>query len=127
LLGVTPLEALAADVPRLLAIRQDTYRLLDDALHGRIDVIRTAEAWARDELPLRLRGLENCLAAGLLGANDGRRSPSGGIATDMARALRLLEQLRELQRQLAGAALNRPLALERQLWSLNSAAAGQSR
>ena len=45
----------------------------------------------------------------------------------MPHALRLLDELRELQRQLAGAALNRPLALERQLWRLNSAAAGQSR
>ena len=127
LLGIAPLEALAADVPRLLAIRQDIHRLLGDALQGRIDVIRTAEAWAKDELPLRLRGLENCLRARLLAAGEGHRSPPVLAAMDLPRALRLLEQLRELQRQLAGAALNRPLALERQLWSLNSAAPGQSR
>jgi DNA polymerase-3 subunit delta' len=127
LLGVAPLEALAADVPRLLAIRQEVQRLLSEAMRGRIDVIRTAEAWAKDDLPLRLRGIENCLTLELLAVRAGTRSAGGIADINMAHALRLLDELRVLQRQLAGAALNRPLALEGQLWRLNSAATGQSR
>jgi len=127
LLGVAPLEAIEAEVPHLLAIRQDIRRLLADALQGHIDVIRTAEIWAKDELPLRLRGIENCLTVELLAVRAGARSPSGIVDINMPYALRLLEELRELQHQLTGAALNRPLALERQLWRLNSTAAGQSR
>jgi DNA polymerase-3 subunit delta' len=127
LLGVAPLEALEADIGRLLGVRQDIHRLLDDALHGRIDVIRAAEAWARDELPLRLRGIENCLTVQLLAVRAGTRSTGGIVDVNMPYALRLLDDLRELRSQLAGAALNRPLAVERQLWRLNSAAAGQSR
>jgi hypothetical protein len=38
-----------------------------------------------------------------------------------ASALRLLTELAELRRQLAGAALNKPLAMERQLWHLQKA------
>jgi DNA polymerase-3 subunit delta' len=127
LLGVAPLEALSADVPVLLAIRQDVQRVLSEAMRGHVDVIRTAETWARDELPLRLRGIENCLTVQLLAVRAGTRSPGGIVDINMPYALRLLDELRELQRQLTAAALNRPLALERQLWRLNSAAAGQSR
>lgn len=127
LLGVAPLEALEADVGHLLGVRQDIHRLLDDALQGRIDVIRTAEAWARDELPLRLRGFENCLTVQLLAVRAGTRSTGGIGDINMRYALQLLDELRALRTQLAGAALNRPLAMERQLWRLNSAAAGQSR
>jgi DNA polymerase-3 subunit delta' len=127
MLGVAPLEALEADVPKVLAVREDIRRLLGDARQGRIDVIRTAEAWARDELPLRLRGFENYLTNELLAVRAGARS-SGGIADiNMPSALRLLDELRNLQQQLAGAALNRPLAVERQLWQLGSAVADQSR
>jgi len=125
-LGVAPLEALEADVPHVLAIREDVRRLLAEARRGRIDVIREAENWAKDELPLRLRGIENSLAAELLstGAGAGAGATAG---LDAAATLRLLDELRELRRQLAGAALNRPLALERQFWRLDSAGARQSR
>jgi DNA polymerase-3 subunit delta' len=123
-LGVAPLEAVQADVQQVLAMRQDVQRLLQEAAAGRVDVIRAAEAWSGDELPLRLRGLENLLSAQLLSQRAPARSP-GGI--DTARAVRLLDELRELQRQLGGAALNRSLALEGQFWRLNSAAVGQSR
>ncbi len=126
-LGVAPLEALEADVPHLLSLRQDTERLLSEALQGRIDVIRTAEGWAKDDLPLRLRGLENALASQLLAIRARGRAPASAGHLDVPGALRLLQDLRELRHQLAGAALNRPLALEGQLWRLNSAAAGQSR
>ena len=127
LLGVAPLEALDADVSRLLVIREDVRRLLAEAAQGRVDVIRAAELWARDDLPLRLRGIENCLTLELLTVGAGTRPARADVNVNMASALQLLEDLRDLQRQLVGAALNRPLALERQFWKLNSAAAGQSR
>jgi DNA polymerase-3 subunit delta' len=127
LLGVAPLEAVDADVPRLLAIREEVHRLLADSRQGRIDVIRAAEAWAKDELPLRLRGIENCLTVELLAVRAGARPAGGVTAINMASGLRVLTELRELQRQLAGAALNKPLALERQFWRLNSAGTAQSR
>jgi DNA polymerase-3 subunit delta' len=127
LLGVAPLEALEADVPHLLAIREDVHRLLTDARQGRVDVIRAAESWAKDELPLRLRGIENCLTVELLTVRAGTRPGGAFVDVNMASTLRVLTELHELRRQLAGAALNRPLALERQFWQLNGAAAGQSR
>jgi hypothetical protein len=111
----------------MLAIREDIRRLLSEARQGRIDVIRAAEAWSRDELPLRLRGIENCLTGEVLASEAGARARGGQLDSNTAPMLRALADLRELQRQLAGAALNRPLALERQFWRLNGAAAGQSR
>jgi DNA polymerase-3 subunit delta' len=127
LLGVAPLEALDADVPQLLAIREDVRRLLAEGRQGRLDVIRAAEAWAKDELPLRLRGIENCLTVELLAVRSAARSGAGLPDINIASGLRVLTELRELQRQLAGAALNKPLALEGQFWRLNSAGTGQSR
>lgn len=127
LLGVAPLEALQADVRQMLGIRQEVRQVLAEAMQGRIDIVRTAEAWAKDELPLRLRGLENLLTADLLANGSGGGQPGGTRSLDIAAALRLLEELRGLQLGLSGAALNRSLAVERQLWSLNSAAGGQSR
>ena len=120
MLGVAPVEALAADVRQVLAIRADVLRLLEDARQGRIDVIRTAEAWAKDELPLRLRGIENCLTGRILAMRPGARLQDGSLDINIGPALGLLDDLRELQRQLA-TSLNKPLALERHLWQLNRA------
>jgi DNA polymerase III subunit delta' len=121
-LGVTPTEALAADVAQILAIRRDVLQLLQDARQGRIDVIRIAEAWAKDELPLRLRCIENCLTGQILAMRSGARLQGGPLDINIAPALRLLDDLRGLQRQLA-TSLNKPLALERHLWLLNRAGA----
>ncbi len=120
-LGVAPLEALQADVPRILAIREDIERLLQGAAQGRLDVIRVAHGWAGEELPLRLAGLENCLTNRILTMRAESRLPGAGRDINTASALRLLSELGELRRQLAGAALNRPLAMERQLWKLQGA------
>jgi DNA polymerase-3 subunit delta' len=120
-LGVAPLEALSADVERVLAVRRDIERLLEEAQQGRLDVIRVAHAWAGDELPLRLSGLENCLTQRLLTMRAGSRLPGAVPDINMAPLLRLLADLGELRRQLAGAALNKPLAMERALWRLHQA------
>lgn len=117
-LGIAPLEALEVDVARVLAIHGDIQRLLEGAAQGRIDVIRVAHGWAGDDLPLRLSGLENCLTDRILTMRGESRLPGAGRDINMASALRLLADLTELRQQLAGAALNRPLAVERQLWKL---------
>ncbi len=119
-LGVAPVEALAADVRQILGIRADVLQLLKDARQGRIDVIRTAEGWAKDELALRLRGIENCLTGQILAMRSGARLQDGPLDINIGAALRLLDDLRELQRQLA-TSLNKPLALERHLWHMNKA------
>ncbi len=120
-LGTAPLAALQADVPRILDIRDDIERVLQGAAQGRLDVIRVAHGWAGEELPLRLAGLENCLTDRILTMRADSRLPGAGRDINMASALRLLTELGELRRQLAGAALNRPLAMERLLWKLQGA------
>ena len=117
-LGVAPVEALAADVRQVLHIRTEVLQLLEDARRGRIDVIRVAESWAREELPLRLRGVENCLVRTIVDhrPTDGLQDGAAGIRLDAA--LRVLDDLGELRRQLA-TSLNKPLALERHLWQQN--------
>lgn len=121
-LGVAPVAALNADVPKLLAIRQDVHQLLQAAGQGRIDVIRAAEGWAKDELLLRLACVENCLTSRMLAMRAGTRLPDGLLDINIGQALRLLDDLRELAAQLAVSPLNRPLQLERQLWRLTRAA-----
>ena len=122
-LGVAPLEARDADIPALLAIRSEILEALQEAGRGRLDVIRTAEGWAKDDLPLRLRCIENCLTGQVLAMRPGARLQGGALDINIGPALRLLDDLRELQRQLA-TSLNRPLALERHLWQWNRALAG---
>ena len=120
-LGVAPLKALEADVERILAIHEEIQRVLQGAAQGRIDVIRVANGWSGEDLPLRLAGLENCLTDRILAMRADSRLPGAGRDINTASALRLLTDLGELRRQLAGAALNRPLAMERQLWKLQGA------
>jgi DNA polymerase III subunit delta' len=119
-LGLAPVEALAADVRQILAIRADIQQALQDARRGLLDVVRTAEGWAKDELPLRLRGIENCLTGQVLAMRSGTRLQDGPLDINIAKAMRLLDDLRELRRALA-TSLNKPLALERHLWQLNRA------
>jgi DNA polymerase-3 subunit delta' len=120
-LGIAPLEALASNPAQLKALRDDTLRVLSDARQGTLDVIRVADQWARDELPLRLRCIENCLTTRLLAMRAGTHLSAGSLDINIGAALGLLDDVRELRRQL-GTSLNKPLALERQLWRLNAAA-----
>jgi DNA polymerase III subunit delta' len=120
-LGVAPLEALRLDIEQLLAFRADASQLLKDAERGRIDVVRVAETWAKDDLPLRLRCIENYLTNRILAMRSGARLQEGNLDINIGSALRLLDDLREL-RYLQSAPLNKPLALERHLWLWNKAA-----
>jgi len=123
LLGVAPLEALQADVPRLLELRREVLQLLQEAGSGRIDVIRAAEAWSKDDLPLRLRCIENCLTGHLLAMRAGTRLQAGGLDINIGPSLRILDDVRVLQGRLA-TSLNKPLAMEDLLWRLGRTGAG---
>ena len=127
-LGVAPLEARESDPGMLRRLRDQARDLLRDARAGRLDIVRLADQWSRDELPLRLRALEQMLAAEVL-ANAGGAAPSrpdrplpdAAAPQKIAAALRLLDEVRELQLQLA-TPINRTLAFERQLWRFSAAA-----
>ena len=117
-LGIAPLEAVRSDVPRLLALRDEVLQILRDAAAGRIDVLRVAESWAKDDLALRLTCIENCLTARVLAMRAGARLQDGGLDINIGPALRILDDVRRLQGQLA-TSLNKPLAVEDQLWRMN--------
>jgi DNA polymerase-3 subunit delta' len=128
-LGVAPLEALGSDLEQLQGIRADVLAVLQDARQGRVDVVRTAAHWSKDDLGLRLRCIENCLTGWVLHApgsrpeapelRAGAQLQTGGLDINIRSALGLVDGVRELQRQL-GTPLNKPLALERYFWLLNS-------
>jgi DNA polymerase-3 subunit delta' len=117
-LGVAPLEAARADVSRLLTLRDEMLRVLEGAAAGRIDVLRVADTWAKDDLALRLTCIENCLTARVLAMRAGARLQDGGLDINIGPALRILDDVRRLQGQLA-TSLNKPLAVEDQLWRIN--------
>jgi DNA polymerase-3 subunit delta' len=122
-LGMAPLAALDADVPAMLALREEVLQVLREAGTGRIDVVRVAEGWAKDELPLRLACIENCLTARILAMRAGARLQDGRLDINIAPALRIMDDVKRLQGQLA-TSLNKPLAVEEQLWRMNRAGAG---
>jgi DNA polymerase III subunit delta' len=128
-LGAAPLEAQDADTGLLRAIRDDTTQLLQEAIGGRLDIVRRAEQWAREDLPLRLRALEQSLISRVLDGHGTELASvplSGAVgALKIATALGLLDEVRELQRLLA-TPVNRPLALEGALWRLNAAVAADA-
>jgi DNA polymerase III subunit delta' len=117
-LGVAPLAAAESDVPRLLALRDEVLQVLRDAAAGRIDVLRVADSWAKDDLALRLTCIENCLTARVLAMRAGARLQDGGLDINIGPAMRILDDVRRLQGQLA-TSLNKPLAVEDQLWRVN--------
>jgi len=122
-LGVAPLQALEADVPRLLALRDEVLQVIREAATGRLDVIRVADVWAKDELALRLTCIENCLTARVLAMRAGTRLQDGGLDINIGPAVRILDDVRQLQGQLA-TSLNKPLAVEDQLWRISRTGAG---
>jgi DNA polymerase-3 subunit delta' len=118
-LGPAPLEALHADRAQLRAIRDETEQLLREAGGGRLDVVRRAAQWSGEDLPLRLRALEQLLSTRVL---QDRPLPASAAALKIATALALLDEVRELQRLLA-TPISRSLAMEKALWRLGAAVA----
>lgn len=116
-LGPAPLEALEADRAHLRAVRDETDDLLKEAAGGRLDVVRRAAQWAGQDMPLRLRALEQALSTRVL-ADRPLSAPLAALK--IATALGLLDEVRELQRLLA-TPVSRQLAMEAALWRLNAA------
>ncbi len=72
-LGEAPFDALAVDPAEVAQLKSETDRALADALAGRLDIGRAAEAWARaDSFDTRLSCLENWLTARI---DSGMRAP----------------------------------------------------
>lgn len=133
-LGEAPFDALAVDPAEVAQLKSETDRALADALAGRLDIGRAAEAWARaDSFDTRLSCLENWLTARI---DSGMRAPrqprelrsgahlsAAGSDLNVARLLRVLDGVYELRR-LRLSSINRPLALEQLLWELARAGHG---
>ena len=120
-LGDAPMLAAEVDPKAVLDIGQEVRQTLNDAVAGGGDPVTTADRWARSELPLRLRCIENWLT-------DQIRAHSGsdgfltkvGIATHSPRAkpvlnmgylFELMDAVRELKSAL-DSPINKGLALE---------------
>jgi DNA polymerase-3 subunit delta' len=123
--GGAALEAQDADPAQLRQLRDDTWRALREAGKGSLDVVRTADAWSRDSLLLRLNCIETYLTRRVLeGPEVNRQSvemrsgahlPGPDPDLNIASALTLLEAVKELRQQ-ASTTLNKALAVERLLW-----------
>jgi DNA polymerase-3 subunit delta' len=125
-LGGAALDALDSDPAALRRLRDDTWQALREGLRGRLDVVRTADTWSRDELPLRLNCLERYFTRRVLeGPETGGESPEPGavhlqgpdLELNIGTALALLDDVRDIRR-LAGTTLNKALMVEQLLWRL---------
>lgn len=121
IIGAKPLEALTTDAASVAQLQRDTVRALEQAAAGSLDPIETAEAWGKEDYALRIA----CIEAWVMGRIRNWASQTGTAnATRNVQTLFLtLEETREA-RQWADTPINKPLALERLLWRLNSLAAG---
>jgi DNA polymerase-3 subunit delta' len=125
LLGAQPLTALAADASALAGLRRDTERALADAVKGALDVVETADRWAKDDYPLRVACIEAWITDRL--RDWGRGTIASSLPAAAPQALfEALDHAREA-RQWAETPVNKPLALERILWRLASAGASARR
>jgi DNA polymerase-3 subunit delta' len=131
-LGGAPLDALDSDPAALRQLRDDTWQTLREGLKGRLDCVRVAEIWSKDDLPLRLNCIESYLKRRILeGPETGGGSPGLRGAThlqgpdldlNIATALRVLDVVRDIRRQ-SGTTLNKSLMVEQLLWRLAPPAA----
>ena len=114
-LGPQPLAALEADTAALGGLRRDTERALEDVMRGTLDVVDTADRWGKDDYALRVACVELWLIDRLRDWGRGRRSASPKILFEA------LDHAREA-RQWAESPVNKPLAIERVMWRLATAA-----
>ena len=129
------LMALDHDPSQLRQLRDDTHRALAEAVRGRLDVLRTADPWAKDELSLRLNCIESWLTQRILrdpslGGESGHlrtgsHLPEGASALNMAQTFGLLDLVREVRATL-GTSLNKTLSMERLLWAFVAAGANSN-
>ena len=130
-LGLAPLEAAEQDPRELQALRDDVLGVLNETFTGRVDVVRVADRWSREQGELRLRAIESQLTARALGTAQASReslemrdSPHLSEAVldiNIRSVLTVLDQVRELRRQWS-TALNKSLLLEGLLWRMQALA-----
>jgi DNA polymerase III subunit delta' len=119
--GEAPMLARAADPKAVVQVGAEVRRTLEEAVAGGGDPVATAERWARAELPLRLRCIENWLTDRIRAqcGQDGFLTKVGGgtypqrpdAALNMPALFELLDGVRELKSAL-DTPINRGLALE---------------
>jgi hypothetical protein len=113
--------ARAADPKAVVQVGTEVRRTLEEAVAGGGDPVATAERWARADLPLRLRCIENWLTERIhtQAAPDGFFTKLGAAAyperanavLNMSALFELLDGVRELKSAL-DTPINRGLALE---------------
>lgn len=120
-LGEAPFLLAAADPAALAQLGAEVHRTLEELTAGRADPLAAAERWARSELPLRLRCIENWLTerirrrqhapSQIAEVRAGAYLSSGDAFLNIRELFGLLDELRDLRAAL-DAPLNRGLALE---------------
>ena len=130
--GGAALDALDADPALLRQLRDDTWRALREAVQGTLDVLRTADAWSKDDLALRLNCIESYLTRRVLEGPEitaqtaemrvGAHLSGPDLDINIATALGLLDGVKELRQQ-ASTSLNKALLVERLLWRFARGAA----
>jgi DNA polymerase-3 subunit delta' len=120
-LGEAPMLAAEVDPKAVMDIGLEVRRTLDDAVVGGGDPVTTADRWARNELPLRLRCIENWLTEQIRAhsGSDSFFTKVGGSAhpqrakavLNMGYLFELMDGVRELKSSL-DAPINKGLALE---------------
>jgi DNA polymerase III subunit delta' len=128
-LGTAPLAAAEADPAAVVEVAAEVRRGLEEALGGEGDPVATAERWARSELPLRLKCVENWLTerirAGFGGeglfteVRAGAHPRGHAESLDLRQLFGLLDAVQELKSSFE-APINRGLALESLLRSLSA-------
>jgi DNA polymerase III subunit delta' len=128
-LGTAPLAAAEADPAAVVEVAAEVRRGLEEALEGGGDPVATAERWARSELPLRLKCVENWLTeriragfggGGLFTEVRAGAHPRGHAESlDLRQLFGLLDAVQELKSSFE-APINRGLALESLLRSLSA-------
>jgi DNA polymerase-3 subunit delta' len=120
-LGEAPMLAADVDPKAVVQVASEVRRTLEEASAGGGDPVATAERWARAELPLRLRCIENWLTERIraqsgsdgfftkVGAGPYTRGADAGL--NMGYLFELMDGVRELKSSLDGP-INRGLALE---------------
>jgi DNA polymerase-3 subunit delta' len=120
-LGEAPMLARAADPKALVLVGAEVRKSLEEAMAGGGDPVATAERWARTDLPLRLRCIENwltdrirahCGPEGFLTkVGAGAYPPRSNAALNTPALFELMDGVRELKSAL-DTPINRGLALE---------------
>jgi DNA polymerase III subunit delta' len=129
ILGTAPLAAAEADPAAVIEVASEVRQGLEEAVGGGGDPVATAERWARSELPLRLRCVENWLTerirAGFAGGGlftevrAGAHPRRHAESLDLRQLFGLLDAVQELKSSFE-APINRGLALESLLRSLSA-------